>query len=74
MQGQMSRWQNSFSFQLNQTDQGSPQPGFARLELGARYADKDFADPVRRRRLLWGWAVIDEGSMGLVRHSRGLTL
>ena len=45
----------------------SYQCGFERLDLGARYADKDFADPVNDRRLLWGWAVVDEGSQGLLR-------
>jgi hypothetical protein len=75
--GELSTWTNSFDIPEASPETcggcntpgctASFQCGFERLDLGARYADKDFADPVKDRRLLWGWAVVDEGSQGLLR-------
>jgi sucrose-6-phosphate hydrolase SacC (GH32 family) len=77
--GNMSTWRNSFDVpQPGAHTCGCNYPGctanfqcgFKRLDLGARYAEKDFYDPVKHRRLLWGWAVVDEGSLGLPRELR----
>ena len=74
--GNMSTWRDSFDVpKASAHTCGCTSPdctanfqcGFKRLELGARYAEKDFWDPIKRRRLLWGWAVVDEGSLGLLR-------
>ena len=64
--GELSNWTDSFPPADPEYSGTGPRPGWRQLEKGPRYADKDFA-AADGRRLAWGWAVVDEGSLGLLR-------